>query len=99
MIFLIMMKLMLDDPLKKNDCEAESGIHGLQTDPRRSFFHLILVDDSSLNMNDSPEDDDHPKDDDDHEDDDHHEEDAVAKEATSASIEPLAGHPRAIVAH
>ena len=31
--------------------------------------------------------------------DDDCEEDAVAKEAKSASIEPLVGHPRAIVAH
>ena len=41
----------------------------------------------SLNMNDLPEDA------------DDREEDAGAKEATSASIEPLVGHPRAIVAH
>ena len=82
MIFLIMVMLMQDGPLKpmmqsvaSMDCKVTL---------RESFFNLILAE---LNMNDPPGDD------------DDREEDAGAKEATSASIEPLVGHPRAIVAH
>ena len=79
------MKLTLDDPLKMNSCDtedndAEFNIHGLQSDPHSSeglssIFSLYMV---SLDINHPPEDE------------DDREEDAGAKEATSASIEPLA---------
>ena len=85
MIFLITVKLMLDGPLKPMIQSVASMDCNVTL--RGSFFNLILVETMSLNMNDPPEDD------------DDREEDAGAKEATSASIEPLVGHPRAIVAH
>ena len=56
--------------------------------PSEGLSSILSLKTISLNMNDLPP-----------EDDDGSEEDAGAKEATSASIEPLVGHPRAIVAH
>ena len=85
-----MMKLMLDDPLKKNDRDAEDNDADCRIQHPWTATWSSLLKGSSFNLfvvNDPPEDE------------DDHEEDAGAKEATSASIEPLVGHPRAIVAH
>ena len=62
----------------------------------RTVLPLQIMSKDVINEDDLPEDDDGDLPD---EDDDDCEEDAVAKEAKSASIEPLVGHPRAIVAH
>ena len=85
MIFPIIIKSMLDAEV--NDAKSQFDINEFSGGPQRAFLQCRWGP-WLYYTNDLPADDSLDC-----------EEDAVGKEAKSASIEPLVGHPRSIVAH